>query len=268
MFRFWSQRFATPYLFDAADAGAGGGGGGTPEAKFTQADIDRIVGERLEQERQRKAPAGMTPEEKAEFDRLKKAEADRKQKDLEEKGRYDAALKSKDDEFEAERKTWREEKQTLSSVLHERTVRAALIAAASAAGAHKPQQIADLLEKRVKLTDTFTPEVLDAKGKPAFKSGEPLTVEQLVTAFLDEEPHLRKPANTGGSGSQGGQSTDAEGAADVNAPNDEVLKAREAYKAAEEKAKKDPSTANATKAHQAKRALLKAEEKAKQRKAA
>jgi hypothetical protein len=260
MFRVWSQRFLAPFLFDAADGGTGGGTGGADKT-FTQADVDRIVGERLKEERDRKqAPAGMSAEEKAEFDRLKKAENDRKQKDLEEKGRYDAALKSKDDEFETERKTWREEKQTLQSVLHERTVRAALIAAASAAGAHKPSQIADLLERRVKLTDTFTPEVLDAKGKPAFKSGEPMTVDMLVAAYLDEEPHLRKPSGTGGSGSQGGKSTDADGASDEGIVDADVAKAQKALDAAIAAVKKEPSTANATKEHQARRALKRAQD--------
>lgn len=265
MFRSAFWRFLTPVLFAPdGDGGAGGGngntgdGGGAGDKRFTQAELDDILKRRLADERaaneRRMRELGVSGKDKEELERLRNEAADRARKDLEEKGRYDAALKSKDEEFARERETFTARTTRLTNKLRERTITAELVSAAAGAGALDPSEVAQILSGRIRLTDDFEPEVLDAHGQPAFKAGRPLTIAEMVQQYLDEKPHHRKPAETGAAGAKGGKTTDAEGAAE-GAPTAEIAKLEADLKAADEKAQKSRSAADVTRAHQIKRKL-------------
>jgi hypothetical protein len=232
-------------------AGAGGTGSGTPAAgTFTQHDVDMIIQERLIADRARRP--GMSDTEKAELERLRADKAERDRKALEEKGNYEAALKSKDTEFDNERKTFKTKEERILGKLRETSVRSKIIAAAT--DAYKPAQVADLLERRIRLNDEFEPEVLEPDLKTrAFKNGKELTVDELVAQYLDENPHMRRAAKTGGSGSPGGASTHAEGAAAAGTDTGELATLKKSLDDAEKRAKETHDVSDVTAAHKAKR---------------
>lgn len=259
------RRWLSPmFLFDVAGDGTGGG---TPAADpfkdiksldqlpaHLKELINGVVSQRVTEARNGGGSA-TSQADKEELERLRKFEQERVQKDNEAKGNYDLALKSKDESFETERKSFKAREEKILGRLREKSVRSELVNAAASENAYNPKQVADLLERRVRLTDEFEQEVLNEDGKtPAFKAGAPLTPAQLVAQYLDENPHLRKPSGTDGSGARGGKTTDAEGAGDTTdkTPTD-VKAAFDAWQAADKKAKDSNSAGDVTKAHQAKR---------------
>lgn len=247
------------------EGGAPGGGGGAGDKKFTQADMDATIRTRLAEAEERwnkRQKPGPTAEELKELEDLRKGKIDRERLELESKGRYDAALKSKDDEFTRERESFKAREKRLNDRLVDRTVKAALVAAAAELGAHSPDAIASLLGMRVRLTEEFEPEVLEVDLKtPAFKAGKPLTPAELVAQYLDDNAWLRKPAGTGGSGSPGGKSTDAEDAGEKEVPAN-IKQLQADFDALDKKAKASSQPADLTRAHQAKRKLEAAQKEA------
>ena len=253
----------------AAGSASGSGGEGADrrrsarESAFSNEDVEAIVEERLAKARRTWEKQFGGPGAIDELDRLRREEADRKRKEEEAKGNYERALASAEERWTSKEKSWLDERGTLLGKLREKTVRGAIIAL-SAERAYKPDQIADLLERRVQLDEAgYEPKVLGPDGKPAFVGGKPMTIDQLVNAFLDDNPHLAKAANTGGAGgAQGGASTadgGQHGAAAGTAGSREIVEARERYEKAREQAEKMGGAAEITAAHKAKRDLDKLE---------
>ena len=268
----------TPQLFFEGTGAGGAGGGGTggnvdPFAAITSLDqvpgrikemFNGIIAGRINEARtQWQNENGGQPLTAQERQRLKDLEAEetkRTQKALEEKGEYERVLKSKDEAFEGERKGFGEKITKLTDRLRNVTITNKLLEAAK--DSVNPRQLAKLLSDRVRLTDDYDVEVLDENGHRALKAGQPLTVDELVTQYLDENPHLRKPAGTGGSGSPGGQSTGSESAGAGSEQNAELAALQKAMEDAAKEAKEHPSAAAATAAHKAKRAYETAKRKA------
>ena len=80
-----------------------------------------------------------------------------------------------------------------------------VIEAGVAMNAVAPNEVAQLLNGRVKMNDEGVAVVYDEAGNPAFNKddGKPETIKGLVTGFLQANPHHVK-AGSGGSGSSNG----------------------------------------------------------------
>jgi hypothetical protein len=226
--------------------------------------VEAIVEERLGKARRTWEKQFGGPGALDELDRLRREEADRKRKEEEAKGNYERALASAEERWTSKEKSWQDERGTLLGKLREKTVRGAIIALA-ADRAYKPDQIADLLERRVQLDEAgYEPKVLGLDGKPAFVGGKPMTIDQLVNTFLDDNAHLAKAANTGGAGGAAGGASTADGGqhgagAGAGGVSREIAEAKAAYEKAKELAEKLGGTTEITAAHKAKRELDKLE---------
>lgn len=61
----------------------------------------------------------------------------------------------------------------------------------------KPEQVRDLLRNNVRLDETGEPVVVDTQGKVKYSDkGTPITVQDLVQSFLNENPHFVQPTPT------------------------------------------------------------------------
>ncbi len=83
---------------------------------------------------------------------------------------------------------------------HQRT--AAIVSAAAKAKAVDPEVVAKLIGPDVGFDDEQRLVVLDANGRPRLNhKAEPMSIEEYVTAVLNERPYLRQATNAGGAGS-------------------------------------------------------------------
>mgnify|MGYP001793480895 CR=1 FL=1 len=162
-------------LLDDPDPAGGGGGGGGEEKKFTQKDLDAAIAARL---RDVKPAAIVPPEVQKELEDLRQAQAERERKEHEAKGNYHAALKSKDDEIVRVRTEYDAKVNKVTDRLRDKTVTAALVAAAAAGQAHTPEQVAPLLAHRLRLNDDFAPWISGEDGTTtAFQTGASQTAQ-------------------------------------------------------------------------------------------
>lgn len=167
----------------------------TSEKSFTQADVDRLIEQRLGRERKKyekqlegidlgEAKRLLQEKEAAELERAK------------EKGEFEKVLQQL-----AEKKD--QQINQLNSRLHEIQVDGALLKAASGNNAVNPDQVVQLLKSQVKLSDDGSVEVLDSTGTVRYAdNGTQLSVDELVNEFLTANPHFVR-ATSGGSGSKG-----------------------------------------------------------------
>ncbi|NTU58911.1 MAG: hypothetical protein HGB00_08375 [Chlorobiaceae bacterium] len=191
-----------------------GGGSGAPagEKSFSQADVDRIVSERVARATQ--PFSGIDPKE---FARLKDEEQARQQKEAEKKGEYEKII--------AQQKTDSDKEiGSLKAQLAAERIDGALVREAAAQSAISPAQVKELLKSHVRTTEAGGIEVLDAEGKPAFREGKPVTVADLVAGFLKENTHFvsANPPGGGADGDKGGKSAPARkiGELDMSKPED------------------------------------------------
>ena len=169
---------------------------GSGEGKtFTQADVDKILEQRLARERKRfeKMTDGV------DIDEAKRVLAEREQAELErqkERGEFENVLKKT-----VEKKD--QMIQSLSSKLQQIQVDGALLNAASSKNAVSPEQVAALLKGQTRLSDDGQVEILDKNGSIRYNdNGELLSVNELMAEFLTANPHFVR-ASAGGSGSSG-----------------------------------------------------------------
>lgn len=162
---------------------------------FTQAEVDKILEQRLARERKRfeKQTDGI------DLDEAKRLLQEREQLEIErkkERGEFEAVLKQTVEKKETTI-------QTLQSKLHQIQVEGSLLSAASNKNAVSPEQVSALLRNQIRLSDDGTVEVLDAKGSVRYNdSGELLSVQSLMDEFLTANPHFVR-ATSGGAGSNG-----------------------------------------------------------------
>jgi len=167
-------------------AGGGGGAGesapgageGAPAKTFTQAELDKIVSERLAREKAKFADHDDLKKKAARLDEI------------------EAANKTELEKAQAERDAAKSERDAAKAEAKATRIRAAAISAASEAGAIKPDDVVAVL------------------GPDAIKVNEDGTLEgvkEAVAAILDDRPHWKKATTPGGSadgGARGGQSAD------------------------------------------------------------
>jgi len=160
---------------------------------FSEEDVNNIVKQRLAKER-------ASIYKKLDVEDLDTAisavkltrEADEKSKI--QKGEFEQILKEKAEEFN-------KKYTTLESELKDIKVNKAILSSASKNRAINPDQVVELLKPNLKLNETGGVEILDKNGIARYNSkGELLTTDELVTEFLNANPHFVS-ATPSGSGS-------------------------------------------------------------------
>lgn len=125
--------------------------------------------------------------ELGDLEELKKLKADSEKKKTEEalkRGEFEKTLQELAEKKDAEI-------QKRDAVIKEYKVNTPLLDAAVKHKAVAPQQVQQLLASRVRLNEDGDVEVLSADGKVSYQNdGKKTTVEQLVSNFIDENPHF------------------------------------------------------------------------------
>lgn len=180
---------------DEVNTPAEGDQSGGASKTFTQADVDKILEQRLARERKRFEK--MT--EGVDIDEAKRVLAEREQAELErqkERGEFENVLKKT-----VEKKD--QMIQSLSAKLQQIQVDGALLNAASTKNAVSPEQVAALLKGQTRLSDDGQVEIIDKNGSIRYNdNGELLSVNELMAEFLTANPHFVR-ASSGGAGSSG-----------------------------------------------------------------
>lgn len=161
---------------------------------FTQEQLDRIVEDRLAKQRRalEKRYAGVDVEH---YRKLTAAEEQQQLEDAKAKGEFEKILKDtvskKDSTIEQ-----------LRNELHSVKIDGAVLSAANKGGAINAQQVVALVKSQIKLGDDGNVEIVDSNGNPRYnEKGDPMSVDGLVTEFLETNPHF-KAATPGGTNSQ------------------------------------------------------------------
>jgi hypothetical protein len=166
----------------------------TQEQKFSQADIDKIVADRIARERRKfeKKYEGVDVDQYKEL--TAKQEKEREER-LKAKGEFEKILKETVDKNRATI-------ETLQNQISSIKVDGALVDTASKYRAISPNQVVKLLKDQVRLNETGDVEVVDAKtGQTRYgDDGTHLTIDSLVKEFITENPHF-VAAGPAGSGS-------------------------------------------------------------------
>ena len=98
----------------------------------------------------------------------------------------------------------------LRAALADTRVDRELVWAAASQHAINPAQVAHLMKERVRLDKDLEPIVVDAQGdRLTNPHGQPVTVEDAVRLFLDENPHLVQPSSDLVGGGSGGTNATA-----------------------------------------------------------
>jgi AICAR transformylase/IMP cyclohydrolase PurH len=169
----------------------------TTETKtFTQQELEKQIHARLERERAKydKKYSGVDVDH---YQKLIEKEEKARQADLEKRGEFEALLKEQAEKFSSKI-------QQYQSELHSIKVDGALLSEASNLKAVNPTQVTQLLKGQLKLSEAGTVDVIDTKtGQVRYnESGDPLQVKDLVSEFLQVNPHF---VSAGPSGSGTGQ---------------------------------------------------------------
>ena len=166
---------------------------------FTQADLDKVVADRVSRERRKyeKKYEGIDIEQYQ--DLVQKAEKEKQDK-LKAKGEFEQILKdtvSKKDE----------QINSLLSQVKTIKVDSNLLDTASRYKAVNPQQVSTLLKDQVRLNDAGDVEIVDPKTQQVRynEKGEHMAVSELVNEFLTANPHFvaATPAGAGTTGKVG-----------------------------------------------------------------
>ena len=188
----------------------------SPEKNYTKAELDTVVQARVDAATaaaQAKMDAALAAVKApfegidvAEYKRLKEAETKRSDDALLAKGQYDQLLantvKEKDAALERVQKDAADQLRELTIKLERSEVDAKLLSAATSLKALRPDQVASLLRGSIKFDTVNGATIVDASGNILSKDGKPVTVEEHVKKFLEDNPHFM-PASPGGAGSQG-----------------------------------------------------------------
>ena len=166
-----------------------------PEKTLTQAEVDKIVADRVGRERRKfeKKYEGVDVDQ---FQKWQEQQANAEEDQAKAKGEFDKVIK-----LQAEKKD--AEIARLSKLVTNNEVDGALLRAAESGQAIAPSQVTQLLKGKVRLNSEGAAEVVDNAGVAVYgDNGEPQTVKQLVSEFLTTNPHFVK-ASSGGTGSSG-----------------------------------------------------------------
>lgn len=154
---------------------------------FTQADVDKIVQQRLEKYKKRFSDVDMN-----EYRQLKSAEEERELEAMKKREEFDKILHQQKEKYSSEITTLRQELTSMK-------VDGTLLATASARNAVNPEQVAQLLKGSVGLDETGRPVVFDKDGNVQYdpETAEPRTIESFVNEWLDKNQHFLRSSPGG-----------------------------------------------------------------------
>lgn len=175
------------------------------ERNFTQADVDKIVQQRLEKYKKRFSDIDVN-----EYKSLKQAEEERELEAMKKREEFDKVLAKQRDKYETDITTLRSELTSLK-------VDGTLLNTASQRNAVNPEQVAQLLKGSVGLDETGRPVVFDRDGNVQYdpETAEPRTIESYVNEWLDSNPHFLR-STPGGVISKGSSGSVGKGPVDVS----------------------------------------------------
>ena len=181
-----------------------------PTKVYTQVELDAIAAEvrRKTEAKLSKKFEGIDVEH---YKSLTAKEESEKISKAKEKSEFEKLLKESAEKFNSKI-------TTLTSELTKIKVDGALINAASTKRAVNPDQVARLVRENVKMLETGEVEIIDPKtGQTRYtENGDPLTVDGLVSEFLNTNPHFVSAGQPGG-GTRSNTNTDGAKQVDVNA---------------------------------------------------
>ena len=168
----------------------------TKTQTFTQQDLDKIVAERVQREKSKydKKYGSIDVDH---YNKLIEKEEKARQSELEKRGEFEKLLKEQADKFTGKIQQYQSE---LTSIKVDGT----LLSEASNLKAVNPTQVSQLLKAQLKLNEAGTVDVIDTKtGQVRYNDkGDPIQVKDLVSEFLQANPHF---VSAGASGSGTGQ---------------------------------------------------------------
>jgi hypothetical protein len=176
----------------------------TTEKTFTQAELEKIVSDRLAREK-RKHEKDL---EGLDLDEARQALKDSKEAQIQaqaNRGEFEKVLKSQADSHKAE-------VDSLRSTIRKKEIDGALLSAASSSNAISPNQVTQLLKGQVQLSSDGVAEVLDNNGKLRYnKDGNLFSTSDLVQEFLTANSHFVRAGQSGAgsSGNAGGNNDTA-----------------------------------------------------------
>ena len=157
-----------------------------PAGSFNQEDVDRIVKQRLEAEKQKHQR--LLDEQK------KKEDEALKEKQIQE-AKTKADLENLMKQRIAEKDT---EIQQMKADIKKERIDNNLLSVASKYKAINPAQVVELVKGQVRLSDDNRIEVLDQNNNIRYNSsGELFTIEDKVKEFIDANPHFRQGSLAG-----------------------------------------------------------------------
>jgi len=204
----------------------------TTDKTFTQDDVDKIVRERLDRERKRfEKKYGDVDVDR--YRELTQREEDERIEQQKQRGEFEKILQETVAKKDAQY-------QDLQRQLTEIKVDGSLLNAASGNKAINAQQVSALLRNQVRLGETGEAEVIDSNGNVRYTDdGMPMSVNNLVETFLQENPHFvsagpsgsGSTSNVSDSGSRKGMGNVDPSQLNMNNPEDrkiyrEMMKAR------------------------------------------
>lgn len=172
---------------------------------FTQDEVDAIVKARLAKQSKKYEEVDMS-----EYRSLKKAAEEKELEERKARGEFEKILQEQkqrhDDQLAA-----------LKNQLHKEKVEGSLLKVAGSRNAVNPEQVASLLQNKVKLGDDGEVYVLNENGEIAYDTdaATPLGVDKLVNSFLDANPHFLR-AGPSGSGSEASVGEKSSGDLDIS----------------------------------------------------
>jgi hypothetical protein len=189
------------------------------ERTFTQIEVDAIVKGRLAKQSKKYEDVNLT-----EYKSLKEEKENIKVEEQKARGEFESILQEQKTKFE-------HRFNSLSAQLHKEKIEGAILKAAGSRNAVNPEQVAQLLQNRVQLSDDGDVQVLNSKNEVMYDtdSATPVTIDTLVNNFLDSSPHFLR-AGPSGSGSTGnvGESVDETDASklDLSDPSQRAIYAK------------------------------------------
>ena len=192
-----------------------------PAGSFNQEDVDRIVKQRLEAEKQ-KHQRMLDEQKKKEDDALKEKQI----QEAKTKADLENLMKERIAEKDKELNDWKSKVKTIN-------VDNSIMAHASKNNAIAPDQVVSLLKHEVNYNDDGRVEILDHNKNIRYNSkGELFSLEDRVKEFLDANPHFRKGslAGTGSTSSIEGKTVKPFNIQDLDMSNPEDRKRYAEYR--------------------------------------
>ena len=192
-----------------------------PAGSFNQEDVDRIVKQRLEAEKQ-KHQRMLDEQKKKEDDALKEKQI----QEAKTKADLENLMKERIAEKDKELADWKSKVKTIN-------VDNSIMAHASKNNAIAPDQVVSLLKNEVNYNDDGRVEILDHNKNIRYNSkGELFSLEDRVKEFLDVNPHFRKGslAGTGSTSSIEGKTVKPFNIQDLDMSNPEDRKRYAEYR--------------------------------------